>query len=276
MAGHGRHARRRSAPAVVRSALGATLLVALAGSAVAQAVSLAAPRRQVSALTPVADTQHVVVPPAIPLDDWGGALVQQAPIGGVVLAAPAAARQVGSPGSIPTLTLGIYQRTSEATRASNPSCHLAWPLLAAIGLIESNHGRHTELLNGRQVVLGPVLDGHGFAAVPDTDHGRLDGNTQWDRAVGPMQFLPSTWATYGRDANADGTADPQDGADATAAAAAYLCAAGGNLSQPAGLARAVMAYNHSSAYVQHVLIYMIGYSQDNPALAALGRAALPL
>ena len=81
----------------------------------------------------------------------------------------------------------------------------------------------------------------------DTDGGRLDGDTTWDRAVGPMQFLPSTWRTFGVDGDGDGVADPQDVEDASASTAAYLCYGGRDL--PAGgLRTAILSYNHSAAY----------------------------
>ena len=71
----------------------------------------------------------------------------------------------------------------------------------------------------RPAILGPVLDGSdGNAAITDTDRGRYDGDTRWDRAVGPMQFIPSTWASWGRDGNGDGTLDPENIFDAALAA----------------------------------------------------------
>ena len=104
-------------------------------------------------------------------------------------------------------------------------------------------------------MLGPVLDGHGFAAVADTDHGRWDGDTRWDRAVGPMQFIPGTWGTFGVDGDGDGVANPQDVEDAAAGTAAYLCYGGRDLSDPAALRRAVLSYNHSVAYLRLVMTY---------------------
>ena len=74
----------------------------------------------------------------------------------------------------------------------------------------------------------------------------LHGDPEWDHAVGPLQFLPSTWETWGRDGDGDGTADPQDLDDAAAAAAAYLCGAGQDLTTGPGWSAAVYAYNHSS------------------------------
>jgi len=109
-----------------------------------------------------------------------------------------------------------------------------------------------------------ALDGVGpVAAVPDTDGGRWDGDTTWDRAVGPMQFIPSTWATAGRDGDGDGVSDPGDLDDAALAAAAYLCRAGGDLRTTQGMRTAVFAYNHSDYYVDLVLAFERGYDSGD-------------
>ena len=93
----------------------------------------------------------------------------------------------------------------------------------------------------------------GIALIRDTDGGRLDGDRVYDRAVGPMQFIPSTWAGWGVDANQDGVKDPFNIFDAAAAAADYLCAAGRNLRTYAGQQRAVRSYNNSDSYISMVL-----------------------
>ncbi len=89
-----------------------------------------------------------------------------------------------------------------------PGCHITWPLLAGIGKVESAHasgGRVEANGNTRGKILGPVLDGGpGMAAITDTDQGLYDGDTAWDRAVGPMQFIPGTWTAFGADGNGDG------------------------------------------------------------------------
>ena len=267
-----RHA--RAAVARQRSMVTLLALATLGSSAALQLASLVSPRASVR-LAEVASSRALAPPPpAIPLDDWGGALVQEVPLVTATTTVQAPGPALGSPASIPTLTLGDYERAAGLEATLDPGCHLQWPLLAAIGLVESNHGRHTQILAGRRVVLGPVLNGGAFAAVPDTDHGRLDGDPRWDRAVGPMQFLPSTWARYAVDANGDGTADPQDGADAAAGAAAYLCAAGGDVGSAPGLRQAIFSYNHSDAYVQQVLTFTLGYSGTNRSLAAVAKTAL--
>jgi hypothetical protein len=102
------------------------------------------------------------------------------------------------------------------------------------------------------------------AAVPDTDGGALDGNGRWDRAIGPMQFIPSTWRIYAADGNHDGVEDPQNIYDATLAAANYLCATGPELNQPHQLIRAVYAYNHSYSYVRDVLTVAAHYEHIRP------------
>ncbi len=70
-------------------------------------------------------------------------------------------------------------------------------------------------------------------------------------AVGPMQFLPATWAAYGVDGDGDGTTDIMNPVDAVHGAARLLCANGGG--DPERLASAVWNYNHSDDYVRHVL-----------------------
>ena len=113
----------------------------------------------------------------------------------------------------------------------SPGYPLGWNTLAAIGHIESNDGR----LGGSGPsgkgypsvpILGPALDGGAFAGIHDSDVGLRDGDTVWDHAVGPFQFIPRTWRNWGADGNGDGQSDPNRIADASVAAARYLCHAG--------------------------------------------------
>ncbi len=60
-------------------------------------------------------------------------------------------------------------------------------------------------------VRGPALSGGAFSAIRDTDGGRYDGDPVWDRAVGPMQFIPGTWRIWGADGNGDGVDQSGDG-----------------------------------------------------------------
>ncbi|NED69187.1 murein transglycosylase, partial [Streptomyces sp. SID10244] len=89
-----------------------------------------------------------------------------------------------------------------------------------IGRIESNHASNGSVdAYGTTInpIAGPVLNGTlaGNAVIRDTDGGRIDGDSSHDRAMGPMQFIPSTWAAWGTDANGDGKADPNNVFDAT-------------------------------------------------------------
>jgi hypothetical protein len=154
------------------------------------------------------------------------------------------------------LTEVLLKAYQSAVDQAPAACHLPVSLLAAIGEVESGSlvGRPLDTEH-RTSVLGPVLDGHGYAAVPDSDDGRVDGDSTWDRAVGPMQFLPSTWRRFGADGDGDGVADPQDVEDAAAGAAAYLCYGSRDLADPQDVRSAVLAYNHSQAYVDLVLTY---------------------
>ncbi|HYO40670.1 MAG TPA: lytic murein transglycosylase [Nocardioidaceae bacterium] len=157
---------------------------------------------------------------------------------------------------------GVLLRAYRSAAGSVPtSCHLQVSLLAAIGEVESGSlaGRPLDSRH-RTSVLGPVLDGNGFASIPDTDKGRWDGDATWDRAMGPMQFVPSTWRSFGVDGDADGVAHPQDVEDAAASAAAYLCYGGRDLAQPDELRSAIWSYNHSTAYEKLVMTYQKRYA----------------
>ncbi|HWM07248.1 MAG TPA: hypothetical protein VNP92_33345, partial [Actinophytocola sp.] len=136
---------------------------------------------------------------------------------------------------IPMTVLDAYRR---AAALSPPACRLPLELLAAIGKVETGHARGGQVdASGTTLepILGPVLNGGPFAAIHDTDAGRLDGDVVWDRAVGPMQFIPGTWAGWQSDGNADGRADPHNVYDASSAAGRYLCAGGRDLGTPGGL-----------------------------------------
>jgi hypothetical protein len=155
--------------------------------------------------------------------------------------------------TLPTDLLDAYDL---AVAASPVACHLSVSLLAAIGQVESgNLADRSVNAYHRAVpaVLGPVLDGHGLKAIRDTDQGMWDDDAQWDRALGPLQFLPATWRVVGLDLDGDGVRDPQNVYDAAGAAMVYLCAGGRDLGSTAGLRQAVLAYNHSVGYLAQVL-----------------------
>ena len=180
-----------------------------------------------------------------------------------VKAARATSVVVGS--DLTLVALDAYLRASFEVNDQMPGCRLPWWLLAGIGRVESGHGTFatSELDAGgtaRPSIIGIALDGgNSTAVITDSDGGVLDGDLRSDRAVGPMQFIPSTWARYAADGNGDGVADPQNLYDAAHAAGQYLCTAAGDLGTDAGVHRGIFAYNHSGAYVDKVLSFAQEY-----------------
>jgi Transglycosylase SLT domain len=157
--------------------------------------------------------------------------------------------------ALPRTVLDAYMKAQASIDRSDAECHLPWELLAAIGQVESGQARGGDVRpDGTTVnpILGPELNGNGFANISDTDHGRYDGDSVHDRAVGPMQFIPSTWATWGVDGNGDGRADPNNVYDAALAAGHYLCADGRNLADSTDMDSAILGYNHSEVYLHTV------------------------
>ncbi|MGW1048152.1 lytic transglycosylase domain-containing protein [Streptomyces sp. NPDC001118] len=165
-------------------------------------------------------------------------------------------------GGIPATVLDAYKKAEAELRSSKPGCNLPWQLLAAIGKVESGQaegGRVAADGTTLTPILGPVLDGNGFALIKDTDHGEYDGSAEYDRAVGPMQFIPSTWAWAGRDGNGDGKKDPNNVYDAALAAGHYLCSNGRDLSHEDDLHGAILSYNNSQDYLNLVLSWLDYY-----------------
>jgi hypothetical protein len=119
---------------------------------------------------------------------------------------------------IPPFLLPIYQ-------ACGTEYGIPWEVLAAINKIETGFGTNLSVSSAG--------------------------------AVGWMQFLPSSWETYGLDANGDGRKDPYNPVDAICAAAHYLKVAGGS----SDLYKAIFAYNHADWYVQEVLLYARAYGK---------------
>ncbi|MDF2492861.1 MAG: rane-bound lytic murein transglycosylase [Microbacterium sp.] len=157
---------------------------------------------------------------------------------------------------IPVRALTAYARADLIVDAEQPGCGIGWNTVAAIGAIESDHGRHDGAVLGEDgyptpAIRGAALNGDGVAAIADTDAGAWDGDTVWDRAVGPLQFIPATWLDWGADVDGDGHADPNQIDDAALAAARYLCAEGDMTTAP-GWRAAVFRYNHLDVYVDDV------------------------
>ncbi len=159
---------------------------------------------------------------------------------------------------VPARALQAYANAHAVITETQPECRLTWVTLAGIARIESDHGRY----RGRTLddagrpsapIIGVPLNGSGnVKAIGDTDGGALDGDPRWDRAVGPFQFIPSTWARWRSDGDGDGVGNPQDIDDAAVAAARYLCAGNRDLASGDGWLNAVLSYNQSMAYAQQV------------------------
>ncbi|MEV3909520.1 lytic transglycosylase domain-containing protein [Streptomyces canus] len=169
---------------------------------------------------------------------------------------------VESEAGIPATVLDAYKKAAAELQGAKPGCNLPWQLLAAIGQVESGQARGGRVdADGTTTskILGPQLDGNGFELIKDTDNGAYDGDTAYDSAVGPMQFIPSTWAWAGRDGNGDGVKDPNNVYDAALATGHYLCRNGWDLSDSGDLDSAILSYNPSRHYVNTVLSWLEYY-----------------
>jgi membrane-bound lytic murein transglycosylase B len=166
---------------------------------------------------------------------------------------------------IPSRALEAYRRGAALVDAADPACGIDWALVAAIGKVESDHGRYAgngldETGTVRPGIFGLPLNGNNDTAViRDTDGGAYDRDPQWDRAVGPMQFIPGTWRAVGVDADGDGSKNPQNMSDAATSTAVYLCSGPGDLTRAGALRSAVLRYNQSDAYVSQVIAIAEGY-----------------
>ncbi|WP_137228662.1 lytic transglycosylase domain-containing protein [Streptomyces sp. BPSDS2] len=183
-----------------------------------------------------------------------------------------------SDAGIPATVLAAYRKAESAVGRSDPGCGLPWQLLAAIGKVESGQasgGRVDARGTTLSPILGPALDGNGFALIRDTDKGAYDGDRAFDRAVGPMQFIPSTWASWGADGNGDGRKDPNNIYDAALAAGHYLCAGPRDLNRRADLDRAILSYNRSDTYLRTVLSWLEFYRKGSHPVAD-GEGVLPV
>ncbi|MFG3245921.1 lytic murein transglycosylase [Streptomyces sp. NPDC048187] len=179
---------------------------------------------------------------------------------------------------IPATVLDAYRKAESELRRAKPGCNLPWQLLAAIGKVESGQARGGRVdADGTTIgkIIGPQLDGNGFALIKDTDNGVYDGNSGYDNAVGPMQFIPSTWAWAGRDGNGDGKDDPNNVYDAALAAGHYLCRNGWDLSVQADLNRAILSYNNSQDYLNTVLSWLEHYRRGTHEIPD-GTGSLPV
>ncbi|MCW2794829.1 lytic murein transglycosylase [Nocardioides sp.] len=241
------------------AAIFVALLTALAGTALmaqrhylVRDVVISSERPQFSA-APAADDRSQIVSRSS----------ARHPASGIPLVDPAWAARTARQAGIPEPAVVAYAR---ATLRAPSGCGVGWTTLAGLGWVESQHGT----IGGRTIgadghsstpILGPALDGNGLAAIRATRESTAwHGDPEWDHAVGPLQFIPSTWETWSSDGDGDGTADPNDLDDAAYAAARYLCADGYDLSTGAGWTAAVFAYNHAQVYVDAVYAAASSYA----------------
>lgn len=213
-------------------------------------------------LAPAQAAWHV--DPASVATPAGPAKPPRPPSGGAHGSMPAA----GSPQAV--LAAAYRSAVARAPRA----CRLRVEHLAAIGQVESGSIGGRSVTDGHRVtpaIYGPLLDGGPFAVVHDSDAGRFDGDGQYDRAMGPLQFLPGTWRWAGRDGDGDGRRDPQNVFDAALATAGYLCLDGRDLSRDGDLRSAVLSYNQSDDY-HAAVVEWVSYFRDH-GLAAMTTVA---
>lgn len=194
-----------------------------------------------------------------PAADQGSSTVSRSAPRRALTVDPAWAASTGARAGIPARAMVAYGTAALRLQRTQPTCNLSWNTLAGIGWVESHHGTiggRALLEDGRssELVLGPALNGQGFAAIRSTrESARWHGDRTWEHAVGPLQFIASTWERWGTDGDGDGVADPTDLDDAALSAGRYLCADGHDLATGAGWGRAVHSYNHDNAYVLNVL-----------------------
>jgi len=174
----------------------------------------------------------------------------------------------GTAADIPARMLAAYKKAIQQVGKHVPACRgMRWPILAGIAKVESNHATGRTITAGgdiRPKIYGVLLNGSGAGGnttvFPDTDNGRFDGTASGERAVGPFQFLPSTWESVGEDAGGDKTADPHNADDAALGAAIYLCGNGRDLAKRSQLKAAIFQYNRSHAYVANVTGWIDQYT----------------
>jgi membrane-bound lytic murein transglycosylase B len=189
-----------------------------------------------------------------------------APPGGARPTMASWANGIASRVDIPARALQAYGVADLALKLERPGCHLSWATIGGLARIESNHGRYrgARIADEGTVtppILGVPLDGTGGnRTIGDTDGGVLDGDTILDRGVGPLQFIPSTWAKWRSDGNGDGIADPNNIDDAALAAGRYLCADGRDLATGPGWRAAVLSYNSSEEYALRVYTVADSYA----------------
>lgn len=275
-------ARQRVIGATGTPVLSVAVIMALVFAGAVAAGAPRIPALRGTAITPLAAVTAARTSPAGPAI----VAVEHPTIGLHIAAAsvsappPAAVVNTHSALGIPAMALSAYRNAEQTMAAAYPGCGISWNLLAGIGRIESMHanGGATDVHGTAiQPIYGPALDG----TLPGNEviiQSRVAGQITYARAIGPMQFLPSTWAGYASDGDGDGIADPQNLYDSTLAAARYLCGGGLDLRDASQVMSAILRYNNSMAYARNVLGWAAAYATgDIPLdLPAITGPAPPL
>jgi membrane-bound lytic murein transglycosylase B len=169
---------------------------------------------------------------------------------------------------IPERSLAAYAGAALAKSATMPECGLSWNTIAGIGATESDHGRHGGSAVGADGTVTPPIygvplaGGEGVEHIPDSDGGALDGDAEFDRAVGPFQLIPQTWRNWHTDGNGDGVEDPHNIDDAAMATANYLCRVSIHIDTEAGWVAAVSGFNSPESYRDSVARYAVRYAEE--------------
>lgn len=237
-----------------------TALLAVGGIGYAATETVLAPRAPLEPAQPAAQ-----LPAPVPAAPAAAGTGESAPATVVTLVDPVWVADMSARTGIPGPALRAY---ANAQLGGPDGCAVGWTTLAGIGRVESEHGT----LDGRTLgddgrsstpILGPALNGVGDVAAirATTESSAWHGDRQWDHALGPLQFIPSTWERWGTDGDGDGVADPHDIDDAARAATHYLCADGHDLTDGKGWSAALFSYNHAQSYVALVHAFATRYAE---------------
>jgi membrane-bound lytic murein transglycosylase B len=263
-AGHRCNAFART-PAAALVVLGTPLVLASAVAATPRPAPLVhAPMQDTNVMLaaavpdPGSITGPSVVPVARPPASFhvASAATTSAPPPSVVVNSPGALR-------IPAMALQAYRNAERMMSMAQPACGVSWNLLAGIGRIESMHANNGATdARGTAVrpIYGPTLDGSLPGNEVIVSSMAPNGQATYARAMGPMQFLPGTWARYASDGDGDGKADIQNVFDASLAAARYLCTGGLNLRDQSQVLSSILRYNNSMPYARNVLGWAAAYA----------------
>jgi len=167
---------------------------------------------------------------------------------------------------IPSRALAAYAGAAIVKAAAMPECGVSWNTIAAIGATESDHGRHGGSAAAADGTVSPPIygvplsGGAGVEHIPDSDGGSIDGDAEFDRAVGPFQLIPQTWRNWHTDGSGDGVEDPQNIDDAAMATVNYLCRVSTAIDTEVGWNAAVAGFNSPQSYRDTVARFAVQYA----------------